>query len=172
MAGIEKKLLLKETKARLEGGDVFFAKFEKVKVDKLAELRRSVKKVSGRGYVVKNTIAQLALEEMGMPNASKEVKGQSFLVTAPKDPQLVSKELINFAKEQESFEIQGVYIAGSFQPKSYVEALALLPSRHQLLASVVGGMKAPITNFVFGLNCLLRNLVVVLDQVSKKKSEQ
>jgi len=171
MAGIEKELLLKETKSRIEGGDLFFTKVDKVNVEKLAELRRSVKKSDGRGYVVKNRIAKIALEEMGMGDATQWLDGQIFMVTAPRDPQDVSKELVNFAKEQEAFEIQGVFIDGSFQSKAYVEDLSKLPSRQQLLASVVGGMKAPITNFVLGLGSLVKSLVVVLDQVSKKKSE-
>jgi large subunit ribosomal protein L10 len=171
MAGIEKELLLKETKARIEGGNVFFTKFDRISVDKLAELRSSLKKKDGRGFVVKNKVAELALKELGMDNALKALDGQVFLVRSAKEPQIISKELVNFSKEQESFEIQGVFIDGNFQEKSYVEELSRMPSRKELLASVVGGMKAPITNFVFGLNALLKGLVVVLDQVSKKKSE-
>ncbi len=172
MAGIEKELLLKETKTRLTGGDLFFTNVDKVNVEKLAELRRSVKKSDGCGYVVKNRIAKIALEEMGMADAAQGLDGQVFVVTAPRDPQDISKELVDFSKEQESFEIQGVFIDGAYQSKTYVEDLSKLPSRQQLLASVVGGMKAPITNFVLGLGSLVKSLVVVLDQVSKKKSEE
>jgi large subunit ribosomal protein L10 len=171
MAGIEKELLLKETKARLEGGDVFFTTFDRVSVDKLAGLRRSIKKAEGRGFVVKNTIAQRAMQELGIEVAEQALDGPLFLVRSAEEPQAISKELVNFAKEQEAFEIKGIFIDGNFQGKNYVEALSSMPSRHQLLASVVGGMKAPITNFVFSLSALLKNLVVVLDQVSKKKSE-
>ena len=40
----------------------------------------------------------------------------------------------------------------------------------QLIASVVGGMKAPIFGFVSGLGQIARSLVSVLDQIQKKKS--
>jgi len=134
-------------------------------------LRGSIKKNEGYGFVVKNKVAEIALKELGMEGALEALDGQVFLVRSAEEPQVISKELVNFAKSQEAFEIQGIFIDGNFQGKSYVMELSNMPSRHQLLASVVCGMKAPITNFVFILNALMKNLVVVLDQVSKKKSE-
>ncbi len=169
MAGLEKQLMLKVMKETLEGNDVFFTRFDKVTVGNFGRLRQGVRKNEGKGIVGKNSIMRIALKELGMEDAVSAIDGSVFLVASQEGPQKVSKELVNFSKEQSAFEIQGVFIDGAFRPKEYVVELSNLPSREQLLASVVGGMKAPITNFVFGLNSIVRSLVVVLNEVSKKK---
>lgn len=172
MPGIDKKIMLKEMKATLEGGDIFFAKFDRVNVADFSELRRSIKNKEGRGIVVKKTLAKIALTEMGMEEATGALDGQMFLVASPSEPQIISKELVDFSKKQEGFVVNGVFMDGTFHSSEYVNDLAQLPSREQLLASVVGGIKAPITNFVMGLNSLLRSMVVVLDQVKQQKEKQ
>ena len=170
MAGLEKKLMLQEIKKKIEGRDVFFTNFEKVTVEQFGALRRSIAANDGNGVVVKNNIARIILKELGMEDALSAIEGAVFLVAVSKEPQKVSKDLVDFAKAREAFSIKGAFIDGIFQPAPYVIQLAKLPSREQLLACVVGGIKAPITNFVFGLSSLLRSLVVVLNEVSKKKS--
>ncbi|MBU1862376.1 MAG: 50S ribosomal protein L10 [Candidatus Omnitrophica bacterium] len=171
MPGIENTLMLKEIKKKLENKNVFFTNFNKVTVKNFSRLRQSLTKNDGQGLVVKNRVARIVLKELGMEKAVDVIAGSMFLVAAEKEPQKISKDLVDFAKGQESFTIKGAFIDGSFQPESYVSELAKLPSREQLLASVVGGMKAPITNFVFGLKGILRSFVVVLNEMNKKKSE-
>ena len=170
MSGIEKQLMLKEIKDTLEGQDVFFTNFSKVSVADFGRLRQSISNNVGKGMVVKNSIARIALKELGMEESIPAVDGSVLLVTSGDEPQKISKELVNFAKKQEAFTINGAVIDGQFHPSTYIVTLAKLPSREQLIASVVGGIKAPITNFVLGLNSLLRSFVVVLNEVSKKKS--
>ena len=53
-----------------------------------------------------------------------------------------------------------------------IKRLAQLPSREQLIAQVVGGMKAPITGLVGVLQGLLRSLVGVLQAIEEKKNAQ
>ena len=170
MPGIEKQLMLKEIKSTLEGNDVFFTNFSKVSVEAFGQLRQSISDNACKGVVVKNTIARIALKELGMEETLPAIDGSVLLVASGNEPQKISKELVDFAKKQEAFTLKGAVIDGQFRPSSYVNALAKLPSREQLIASVVVGIKAPITNFVLGLNSLLRSFVVVLNEVSKKKS--
>lgn len=171
MAGIEKELMFKEIKSCLEGNDIFIACFSKVSVENLNKLRSAIRKNAARGIVAKHSIAKRVFKDLGLENAAASFSDTMFLVAAPEEPQKVSKELVDFTKDKETFSIQGVVIDGTFQPEEYVAALAELPSREQLLASVVGGIKAPVTNFVFVLNSLLRSFVVVLNEVGKKKNE-
>jgi len=45
----------------------------------------------------------------------------------------------------------------------------MMPPREVMLARVVGGLKAPITGLVNVLNGNLQKLVMVLNEISKKK---
>ncbi len=170
MPGIEKQLMLKEVKGKLEGKDVYFTNFNKVNVEDFGRLRQAVSNKKAQGIVVKNSIARIVLKELGMEETIPVIDGSVFLVTSSEEPQSVSKELVNFAKGQEAFNIKGAFIDGDFYSSDYVVDLAKLPSREQLIASVVVGIKAPITNFVLGLSGLMRSFVVVLNEISKKKN--
>lgn len=172
MASFYKELMLNEIKETLGNNDVFFASFDKVTVESISNLRRSLRKNDASGMVVKNKLARIALKDLGMQQSDDILTGAMFLVSAPRDPQNVSKDLVDYAKKEEAFSIKGVFTNGTFYTGDYVSDLAQLPSREQLLASVVGGIKAPITNFVLGLNGLLRSVVVVLNEVKKAKESQ
>jgi len=171
MAGIIKSIMLKQVKEAIENKEVFVTSFDQLTVSKISELRNALRKNDAQGLVTKSTLAKKALDELGMDGASDVLDRTVFLVAAERDPQIISKELVDFAKGNDSFEVRGLFSEGAFRAADYVKALATLPSRDQLLASVVGGIKAPITNFVLGMGGFLRNLVVVLNEVKKKKSE-
>ena len=53
---------------------------------------------------------------------------------------------------------------------SGVETLAKLPSKEVLMATLLGTMNAPITNFVGVLAAVPRSLVTVLAAIEKKKA--
>ncbi len=53
--------------------------------------------------------------------------------------------------------------------KEEIKALANLPSKEQLLANVVGSIKAPVNNFVNVLQGNLRGLVQVLNAIKENK---
>jgi large subunit ribosomal protein L10 len=77
--------------------------------------------------------------------------------------------LAEFSKKKENLKI----LAGVLESKAIdadgVISLSKIPSREELLASVVGTIKAPISGFVNALSGNLRNLVQVLDQIKENK---
>ncbi len=168
---IEKQLILEEMLRATEHSEyVFFAKFKCVSANDLNSLRRKLEKTADRVLVVKNTIAKLVLERIKAKDAVSLLEGSVLMTTGKRDPQIISKLLVEFAKDRENFELKGVFINQATFQKQFVHDLAKLPSRQELLASVVGGIKAPITGFVLGLGQLVRSLVVTLDQIKQKKS--
>ncbi len=170
MPGFEKELMLKEVTQKIKGSPyIFFNKFKGLPVNDFFQLRRTLEKVSKNCFVAKNTILKKAFESAGFAKANGFLEDSLVLVTAEKDPQIVSKFLVDFAKDKESFQLAGACIEGEFLDASFVKELSKLPPRIELIAKVVGGIKAPITGFVLTLRSLLSSFVNVLDQVSKKK---
>lgn len=168
---VEKKILLEELLKTAQGSEyVFFARFQGIGVNDLNVLRRKLEKSADRVMVVKNSLAKLVLERVNGKASADFLQGSMLLTTGKKDPQVVSKILVEFAKEKENFELKGVFINQSTFQKQFIQELAKLPSKQELLASVVGGIQAPISGLVLGLGALVRSLVNVLDQVQKQKA--
>jgi len=172
MPSADKVLMLEKVTEKVKGCPyIFFAKFKGLSVNDFAQMRRSVEKISKSCFVTKKTLLKKVLAKSGVQKIDTFPEGSIVLITAEKDPQVVSKFLVDFAKDKESFQIAGACIEGELQGIPYVKELSKLPSRIELIAKVVGGVKAPITGFVLTLRGVLSLFVNVLDQVSKQKDK-
>ena len=168
---LEKELMLTQLLETVKASDyIFFARFKGISVNDMSSLRRRLEKAADKCLVVKNSVARLVLDRANIKDAVQFLEGSVLLATGKREPQQVSKILVEFAKDKENFELKGVFINQSVFQKQFIQELAKLPSREVLLATVVAGIKAPITNFVVELGQLTRSLVCVLDQIQKKKA--
>ena len=170
MPSFGKELMLKEMIQALESKNyIFFARHQGLSAPDFVELRRKLEKVADRTLVAKNSITRLAFKQVGVENVNGLIKGALFLTIARKDPQVISKILLDFAKGKEGFRVDGAYLEGNIYPAQYLKSLADLPSREVLLAFVAGGLNAPIGGFVNILDQLIRSLAIVVDQIQKVK---
>jgi large subunit ribosomal protein L10 len=162
--------MLQEISQKVQGLPyLFFAKVKGLRANDFAQFRRSLDKTVRNCFMVKNTLLKKVFEKEGIKTENGILEGSIVLVTADKDPQIVSKLLVEFSKDKESFQLAGAWAEGEIHNAAFVKELAKLPSRTELLAKVVGGMKSPITGFVLDLRGLLSSFLNVLDQVSQKK---
>ena len=172
MPSLAKELMLQELVNALESKNyIFFARQQGLSATDFVELRRKLEKATNRTLVVKNTLTRLAFKQLGVDGVNGVIKGSMFLAVAEKDPQVVSKILVEFAKGKENFQLDGAYLEGNLFPAQYLKSLAELPSREVLIASVLGGLNAPISGFVSALGQLVRSLAVVLDQIQIQKAK-
>jgi len=72
-------------------------------------------------------------------------------------------------KERKGLNIQGGILESRWMTSEEVIALAKLPSKDQLIAQVVGSIRAPLSGLVGVLQGNLRNLVYVLNAVKDSK---
>ena len=170
MPSLGKELMLRELIETLRSKNyIFFARHKGLSAPDFVELRQKLAKAADRTVITKNSIARLAFKQIGIEDVNGLIKGSVLLAVVEKDPQNVSKVLVEFAKGRETFELDGAYLDGNLVPLDYVKSLAELPSREVLLASVLRGFNAPIGGFVNVLGQLVRSLAVALDQIQKKK---
>ncbi len=171
MPSVSKELMLQEVMNTLKAKNyIFFARHQGLSATDFVELRRKLEKVADRTVVIKNSITRLAFKKIGAQEVNGLIKGSILLTVAQKDPHVVSKILVDFAKGRESFQLDGAYLEGQIFPSQYLKSLAELPSREVLLASVAGSLNAPIGGFVNVLGQLIRSLAIVLDQIQKTKA--
>jgi large subunit ribosomal protein L10 len=140
-------------------------------VSELERLRRSLKKISSSYFVVKNSILKVVFKELGLTQELEKIDGGMGIGLAGDDIASTCREIAAFAKDVQKFKIKGGYIEGKSFSEEKVRQLASLPPRKELLAQVVGGVKAPINGFVYILSGVLRKFVYVVDaiKVSKEK---
>jgi len=171
MPSLEKELMLKEVSAKLEGCPyLFFARFQNLSVNDFANLRRLLGKTSKSCFVAKKTLLEKAFAAANLPKLNGLLKGSVILVAVEKDPQITAKVLVDFAKDkQQILELIGAVADSKVCDANFIKELSKLPSRIELIAKVVGGIKAPITGFVLTLRGTLSSFVCVLNEINKKK---
>jgi large subunit ribosomal protein L10 len=170
---LAKTLFSKEIEGLLaKDRTVFLAQFSNVSVNALGELRKNLRKSQTQLLVVKNSLCRKALG--GSPRykgLEPLVGGQCAVGVSEADPARVSKIFVTFSDEQAGFRIAGAAVGGEIFDRDMVKHLAMLPSREELIAKAVGGLKAPLAGMVYVLNGVLSGLVNVIEQIRKGKEE-
>ena len=68
--------------------------------------------------------------------------------------------------------IKAYLLDGQLFKGNQINELAKLPDREVLLAQLLGTISAPISNFVYSLQNLLQQMVIVLNAIKEKKEQQ
>ena len=139
-------------------------------------LRDELKENEGNLMVVKKTLLKLALSKIDagkMIEKIDEIEGQLALAFGLKNEITPAKICYKYSKENENLKLLGAIIKNKqheFIDLEKVLELAQLPSKQELLARLVGSLKAPVNNFVYVLKGNLNNLVYLLSEIQKVKS--
>ena len=170
MPSVVKEIMLKEIAQAFESNPyAFISSFDALTVADISDLRRNLEKVAKRSVVIKHTLAKKVLSKLQLASAEKLLQGNVLLTIADKEPQSISKTLVDFAKSNKKLVPAGVVFEKKVYDAEFVKSLAQLPSRQELLTQVVVRVKSPITGLVMTLGQVLRGLAVVLNEVKKKK---
>ena len=148
----QKQAVVAEVAAKLAGAQaVIVAEYRGLDVGRVTQLRAKARKSGLYLRVLKNTLARRAVKGTPFESLSDQMVGPLMYGIAA-DPVAGAKVLSEFAKENELFVIRGGAMHGSRMSDKDVKALALLPSREQLLAKLVGTLQAPMAKLVRTMN--------------------
>jgi large subunit ribosomal protein L10 len=121
--------------------------------------------------VVKNTLAERALEGLDLPEVAEFFKGPTAVAIGQADPVAAAKVLVEFAKENDN---KPAMKAGVVEGKAYtakeVDRLAKLPGREQMLAELAGCMEAPMQQLLFVLTAKLQETVGLFEALREQKA--
>jgi len=138
-------------------------------VAEMADLRNKLRPSGAEFRVAKNTLARIAARAAGRDELVGLLVGPTAITLVPGDPAAAAKTLSDFGRTSRKLALRGAYLDGEAFGADSVKQLATLPSREQLLTSLVGSMLSPISGFASVLSQLPRSLVIALDQVRIQK---
>ena len=165
----QKKAVVAEVAEQFKGAEAaVLAEYRGLSVSQMTELRGKARQAQIYVRVVKNSLTRRAIEGSSYECLRDQLSGPLALAIS-KDPVAVAKLLADFAKDNESLKIRAGAMGGKLMSLEQVEALAMLPSREQLLATLVGTLQAPIAKFVRTLNEVPSKFVRTLAAVRDAK---
>jgi len=152
---------------------IFIVEFRGLRVSQVTAVRRAVRASEGEMKVAKNTLMRIALKESGQVTADAIDSGPNAYVFAYKDAAATARALRDFSKERgnEALVIKGGILGGHVLNREQVLALADLPSREVLLATLLGVLNGPIRSFVTVLSGPSRGLVTALSRIREQKEK-
>lgn len=120
--------------------------------------------------VSKNSLIKIALKQKGIDPAPLEhlLVGPTVLLAGKEDAIVAAKALLDFAKGNEKFAVKGGYFENQVLDAKGVDTLSKLPGRPELLARMMGSMKAPAQNVVFALHQAQAKVVFAVDAIRRK----
>lgn len=170
MNRIQKEKEIVSLKERLEAAKVFvFAGYRGLKVSQISDLRTKLRKGASRLKVIKNRLAKRSLDDKGLSALSAMIDGPTAIATSEGDAAQAIKILIDFAKDNERFQLRGGYLEGKEITLQQLQVISKLPAREVLLAKAFGSMQAPASNLVGVLAAIPRKLVTVVNALKETK---
>ena len=166
-----KKEVVAEVSAQLADAQaVVIAEYRGLPVEQITVLRTQARANGVYLRVLKNTLARRAVQGTPFEKLADQMVGP-LAYGISKDPVAAAKVLHTYAKGNDKLVIKGGAMPNYVMGAKEVGSLATMPSREQLLASLMGTMNAPITKFVQTLNEVpskfVRTVAALRDQKEK-----
>lgn len=129
------------------------------------DLRTAVSEAGGEVFVAKNRLIKIALgkEELG-----ESLEGMNAVVFAYEDAVSPLKKLFEFHSEAKKLTIKQGLMDDKVLSPAQVEALSKLPSKSELIATLISRLNGPAYGLANVLKAGQRNLVYALKAIADK----
>jgi large subunit ribosomal protein L10 len=167
-----KKEVVAEVSERLaKAQSVILAEYRGLPVEQITVLRAQARASGVYLRVLKNTLARRAVQGTPFEKLAEKMVGP-LAYGISDDPVAAAKVLHLYAKGNDKLVIKGGAMPNYVMSVKEVGNLASMPSREQLLATLLGTMQAPIAKFVQTLNEVPARFVRTLAAVRDQKEKQ
>jgi large subunit ribosomal protein L10 len=140
-----------------------------LRVQEIAEVRNALREAGAEYRVLKNTLARIAVREVGLEDLAGLLEGPTAIAFVSGDAAAAAKALDEAAKKYPVLEIKGGVLLGKIIDAAQAQRLARLESREILLSKVAMLANSPAQQTANVFSALLRNFGSMLAQVVAKK---
>ena len=134
---------LKEEFAGYDG--FIFTDYRGMTVEQITDIRKSLRKDDAAYGVVKNRYAKIALKNLDKGGAEDQMVGPTAVALVKGDSaNVVAKVLFSAAKDGVNVQVKGALLGSELLTADQIEAISKLPTKLELIASLMGTMKAPV----------------------------
>ena len=148
-------------------GVVVVAHYEGMTVAEMQDLRANMREAGGSVRVAKNRLAKIALEGKPCASIAQYLTGMTVLAYS-EDPVAAAKVVDKFAKDNDKLVVLGGAMGDTALDPAGVKAVAGMPSREELIASIVGCIGAPASNIAGAIGAPASNIASILSTIEEK----
>ena len=148
-------------------GVVVVAHYAGLTVAEMQDLRARMREAGGSVRVAKNKLAKIALQ--GKPNESLGdlLTGMTVLAYS-EDPTAAARIVDKYAKDNQKLVILGGAMGDTALDQAGVKAVADMPSREELIASIVAQIGAPASNIAGAVGAPASNIASILSTIEER----
>ncbi len=168
----EKGAILEQIKELVQNSSaMFLVDYRGVNVKDINKLRSSFVKDGIKYKVLKNTLFKKALKDIGgFEKFDSLLVGMIGVAFAEENFVAPAKIIKKYNDESQKLSFKGCYIESTFYGPDQLATIASMPTKDEIMASIVGSIAAPASGIVGAINAVIRDLVSVIDEVAKKKA--
>lgn len=166
----EKAEIIEHVAGKLQNAAaLYLIDYSGITVEEVNELRKDFRKSNVEYKIVKNTLAKRAIDHINKYDKLKNyLVGMTSLAIGIDDPVAPAKIIKKYKDKFNKLDLKACYIENNFYEGSRLNELASLPTKPEIIGSIVGSIYVPISGIVGAINGVMRDLVGVVDAISKK----
>ncbi|MEM1162535.1 MAG: 50S ribosomal protein L10 [Pseudomonadota bacterium] len=150
-----------------DSGVVVIAQYAGLSVAEMTDFRNRMRDAGGAVRVAKNRLAKIALD--GKPNSGMAdfLQGQNVFAYS-EDPVTAAKVVEAYAKDNDKLIVVGGSMGEEILDPAGVKAVAAMPSREELIATIAGMLGAPASNLASAIGSPAANIAGCLATIAEK----
>ncbi|WP_285673904.1 50S ribosomal protein L10 [Paralimibaculum aggregatum] len=151
-----------------DSGVIVIGHYAGLTVAEMSDFRNRMREAGGGVRVVKNRLAKIALEGKPCEGMADLLKGQTVLAYS-EDPVTAAKVVEKYAKDNKKFIVVGGAMGNEILDQNGVKAVSDMPSREELLSSIVGMLMSPAGNIVSAITAPAANLAAIAQTLEERE---
>ncbi len=163
----ERKIaLVQELSELISDAEIAIAtSYQGIGVADQTELRSAMREADVRFRVVKNTLLLLAADDAGLQQFRQLADGPTALVVGTGEPVTAARVINDYinAHPGTPVAIRNAIVSGELVDAGYVQGLATVPPRDELLARIAGGLVGQVTQLLGLLQGTTRNFAALVE---------